>query len=68
MLGISEEELDNQCDETFKDPPVVFLPRKGNKVDESIAQLIKELNITIPIVFIKAKLYLIGSQRANCEL
>ena len=60
LLGISEEELENQCDELFKDPPIKFKARKGNKLDEAIDKSIKALKFTLPIMPIKDKNYLIG--------
>ena len=36
LLGISEEELDEQCDELFRETPIIFQARKGNKMDEMI--------------------------------
>ncbi len=68
LLGISEEELDKQCDELFSDTPIKFRPRKNDVIDEMIAVYIRELGINIPIVWIKGSLYLIGSHRLNCEL
>lgn len=29
-IGISQEELDEQCDELFKEAPIEFRPRKNN--------------------------------------
>jgi hypothetical protein len=64
-IGITDEELDEQCEELFKDSPIEFKPRKNNQLDAMIAQIIKNQNITIPIVHIKDTLYLIGSQKVN---
>jgi len=68
LHGISEEELDQQCDELFGEAPIVFKPRKDNEIDQMIASYIQETNITIPIIWIKKDLYLIGSTRLSCEL
>lgn len=57
-----------QCDEIFAEAPIVFKPRKGNALDERIAQLIIQYNVRIPIVHIKDSLYLIGSNRLICIL
>lgn len=57
-----------QCDELFKDEPIVFVPRKNNPIDQRIKILIIEYNLTIPIVHIKDRLYLIGCNRMTCEL
>jgi len=56
------------CDEIFATAPIKFRPRKGNALDERIAELIEEYDIRIPIVHIKDNLYLIGSNRLNCIL
>jgi len=65
LLGITEAELDEQCDDLFNDVPIKFVPRKNNKICEKIKFYIKELIITIPIVHIKSDLYLVGSERLN---
>ena len=67
MLGITEDELDQQCDELFAETPVKFAPKKNNQVDLRIAQYLYELGVTIPVVHIKNSLYLIGSNRTNCH-
>jgi len=68
LLGISEEELDQQCDELFNEAPIEFKPRKDNEIDHMISRYIVEHSITIPIIWIKKDLYLIGSNRLSCEL
>ena len=68
LMGLSEAELDLQCDELFADTPIKFKPRKGDELDEKIMELIELLDITIPVLHIKGKLYLIGSSKATCEL
>lgn len=67
-MGITEEEVDKQCDELFQSTPIKFKPRKNMIVDEMISLFIKTLGIKIPIIWIKANLYLIGSQRLTCEI
>ena len=41
MIGMSEQELDIQCDELFKDTPIEFQPRKNVELDVEIYKLIK---------------------------
>lgn len=31
--GFTDEEIDQQCDELFRDTPIRFKPRKTNQVD-----------------------------------
>lgn len=52
----------------FQTPPVSFKPRKGNKLDEKIYELLIQLDVKIPIVLIKENLYLIGTSRVICDL
>jgi len=66
--GISEDEIDYQCDQLFRTAPIRFKARRGHPLDERIAQIIAEKDITIPVVHIKDYLYLIGSNRCTCEL
>ena len=68
LLGITEGELDQQCDELFADEPITFVPRKGNAIDLRIKFYIVEYRLLIPIVHIKDRLYLIGCNRMTCEL
>lgn len=67
-MGLSEAELDLQCDDLFADTPVPFRPRKGDPLDSAIMQQIDLLGITIPVQHIRGKLYLIGSSKTTCEL
>ena len=41
LMGLSEEELDTQCDELFKTAPIDFVPRDGNQIDMAIDELIR---------------------------
>jgi hypothetical protein len=68
LIGISEEELDAQCDELFGQYPIRFEPRSGDQMDQMIAASIYEHNFNIPIIWIKGRLYLIGSQRLTCQI
>lgn len=67
LMGLSEEELDTQCDELFKTAPIDFIPREGNQIDLAIDELIKSQSITIPILHIRDRLYLIGHTRITCD-
>lgn len=68
LIGLSEQELDAQCDELFAGRPVEFIPRKGSVIDEEIALLIHDQNIRIPILHIKDSLYLIGHKRLTASI
>lgn len=64
-MGLSAEELDIECDEIFKYQLIEFKPRRDNSLDKAIAKIINDYNITIPIVFIRGSLYLVGTNRVN---
>ena len=68
LMGLSEDELDNQCDQLFRYAPIEFQPWEGNSIDRAIQDIIQSYDITIPIVHIKNKLFLIGHNRINCDL
>jgi|TARA_B110001450_G_C17321217_1_gene359511 hypothetical protein len=61
LMGMSEEEIDKHCIEYFTESPIQFKARNGEPIDELIVNYIHEMRITIPIVWIKGNLYLIGS-------
>ena len=68
LMGMSEEEIDKHCIEYFTESPIQFKARPGEPIDELMVNYIHEMRITIPIVWIKGNLYLIGSQRIQCEI
>lgn len=39
-LGISEDEIEDQMDDLFKDAPIEFRPRKFNNIDQMIATVL----------------------------
>lgn len=68
--GFTDEEIDQQCDELFRDTPIRFKPRKGNQVDQNIENIIQAYDVRIPIVqdTKNDKMYLIGTQKLPCNL
>jgi len=52
----------------FKEEPIVFDPREESDTDQRIDYYIKQLNLVIPVVWIRDNLYLIGSSRIECEV
>jgi hypothetical protein len=67
LLGMDEQEVENKCDEVFKDVIIPFERRKGDEMDKEVADLLSKLGVTIPVLHIKDSLYLIGSQRLNLQ-
>jgi hypothetical protein len=46
----TDDAITKYCDEIFREAPIRFKCRKGNKLEEHLQKLIKKLNITVPIV------------------
>ena len=44
-----------------------FIPRKEAKVELELKRMIEELRITIPIVWVKGTLYLVGTSKVHLE-
>lgn len=65
---MSEQDVEEQCEELFGKPPIPFQPRSDALVDDQLKKIIDDLKITIPIVWIKGKLYLVGVNRLHLEL
>lgn len=48
-------------------PPIIFVPRRNNKVDNLIAQVITKNDLRVPVLPIRPGLYLIGPNRVNVD-
>lgn len=48
-------------------PPIIFVPRKNNKIDYLIAAIVEKHDLRIPIVPIRPGLYLMGPNRVNLD-
>lgn len=68
MMGVSEQEINLQCDALFKQPVHKFVARQLSLIDAQLSLLIPKLDITIPIIYIKDRLYLIGSKRMSLDI
>ena len=63
--AISEEHLEEKCQELFTTRPIEFVPVKGEdyELHKDLEKLIIEHNITIPVIHIKGSVYLIGDKK-----
>ena len=60
--NIRDESIDKKCEEFFgKEPPIKFIVRKGNKLEESIQKLIKKFKINLPLIHLRQQMYLFGT-------
>ena len=55
-------------DEFFREAPIKFKMRRGNRLEELIGKITKRLDITIPVIHVRSQMYLIGTVRCNLEL
>ena len=65
--GASDKQVNDLCQELFNTPPIPFIPKRNDKVDLEVKRLIDEMGVTIPIVWIKDSLYLVGSSKVHLE-
>ena len=65
---LDELKQEQQRDEFFLEAPIKFKGRRGNRLEEFIQKIIKKLEVTIPIIHVRAQMYLVGSERFNLEL
>ena len=63
----SEAVLEDQCDKLFTYAPIEFAPTQGSILEEDMHNICQQHNITIPIIAIRDKLYLVGSNRMTCD-
>lgn len=68
LLGLTESEIDEECDTLFRDTPITFQPRPNYILDLKIKQIILDMKFTIPILAINGNLYLIGNKKYTCDL
>lgn len=67
-VDLLEEDIESHCDRIFgKEAPIKFKCRPGNKIEETMQKLITKLNIRVPIVHIRAGIYLVGTSKVNLE-
>ena len=62
----SSVEFDMKCDELFETAPIPFVAKKGEnyECEKWMERLIEENQITIPIIHVKGKIYLVGSSKS----
>ena len=53
------------CDQLFKIPPIPFIPRSRDQTDKILKKIIEGNNITIPIVWVKNSLYILGINKVH---
>lgn len=61
-LGLDEDEIAQRVEDLFSQTPFKFKPRKREEIDKYVSEHIDDMDIKIPVVWIKKYTYLIGSQ------
>lgn len=59
-LGITDHDLDEQCEDLFADTPIKFQKRTGSEVEGLIEDFIHQNGITIPIQHVVDNQYCVG--------
>ena len=59
--NIPESQIEVLASELFSTSPIPFVPRKDHEVDRGIQKALLEKSITLPVVWIKDNLYLVGT-------
>lgn len=67
IANVTDREMQKRCDELFDTAPIQFLARDDSPIDEFLKNMIEKMGVTVPIVWIKGSLYLIGINRINLE-
>ena len=70
VKNVDELKIEEQCKVLFSSnqgAPIKFVPRKNEKVDQEIKNIIKDMNITIPIIWVKKSMYLVGNKIISIE-
>lgn len=63
----SMDEQEQYFEHLFDTAPLEFKPRKNNVNDEQVNNILIDYGYTIPVVHIKDKLYLVGTNRVTCD-
>lgn len=59
---LSELQFEQMCDEFFAEgPPIKFRARRGVKLDEQIQRMLRRERTNLPVIHVRASLYLIGT-------
>jgi len=66
--GVDQQNIQHCVDQLFTTAPIPFIPRPNEDLDRRIKDVIEHQDITIPIIWIKNKLYLVGLNKTelNC--
>ena len=57
LMGLGESDIADMQKDLFKQPPIEFNPRRNEPIDKMIAEAIEEMDIKIPIIWVKGNLY-----------
>ena len=67
-ITITQDDIDEQCVELFRQLPIKFEPRPANKLEERLNDLLVENDITTPIRWLKGNMYFVGIEKVNFDL
>lgn len=66
--GVDQQNIQHCVDQLFHTAPIPFIPRPNEDLDKRIKEIIDHQDVTIPIIWIKNKMYLVGMNKTelNC--
>ena len=67
-LDLEDDEIAQKIEELFSTAPFKFKPRKREDIDKALSEHIDDMDIKVPVVWIKDQVYLIGSQKLDLTL
>lgn len=70
IKNVDEHKIEEQSKllfNSYQGAPIKFVARKNEKVDQELKNIIKDMNITIPIIWVKRTMYLIGNKIISIE-
>ena len=65
---MTDLQFEQMCDEYFANgPPMKFKPRRGVKLDDQMHKILRKERNSLPVIHIRASIFLIGTQKCICE-
>ena len=68
LEDLNDLKFEQQRDEFFREAPIKFKMRRGNRLEELISKIVNKFEITIPIIHVRSQMYLVGTVRCSLEL
>ena len=67
-LNYTDAQLEKECNRLFNSPPIEFRASPNSALEEDMSRIYNSQHLTIPIINIRDKLYLVGSNRMTFDV